>query len=173
MNKFIFFSTLILIIYSFYFHIDNLNEISNSFSELKKTNNDFEIEYKENLNKAYEYNQKKYQEVNNFYQQLSNHIFRLQYDPQPQQLTIAEDNELPNFEIWIDDNHMVYRNDKPAAALTWVIKYNNNTVLERNAKGETQYRYFGRDKGNYEIYLKSYYKGKYEKVSNSIFYQLN
>ena len=56
----------------------------------------------------------------------------------------------------------------PVRMLTWVVTDLNTDeiVLERNAEGEFEYRYFS--PGRYSVYLKAWYAGQYYPVSNQV-----
>ena len=56
----------------------------------------------------------------------------------------------------------------PIRMLTWVITDldTDEIVLERNAEGELEYRYFS--PGRYSIFLKAWYAGQYYPVSNEV-----
>ena len=56
----------------------------------------------------------------------------------------------------------------PVRMLTWVVTSleTNEIVLERNAEGELEYRYFS--PGRYSIYLKAWHAGQYYPVSNEV-----
>ncbi len=49
---------------------------------------------------------------------------------------------LNEFTLAIDDNYRVTRSENTTQSLTWVVKQNGSTVLERNALGDTHYTYY-------------------------------
>lgn len=76
-------------------------------------------------------------------------------------------------EIWVDDEYYIHRTaDANLRNIGWNILYNGEDVLERNAEGETEYRYFGNDSGVYTIYLTAFIDGAYRVVSNVVSYTL-
>lgn len=57
--------------------------------------------------------------------------------------------------------------------LGWIVTYNGEQVLHRNAEGEYSYAYFREDAGYYEIYLTAYVSGQYVPISNIVSYTIN
>lgn len=76
--------------------------------------------------------------------------------------------------LWVDANYMIHRSDYIDAgkisALEWVIKRNGKTVLQRNAKNETSYKYFANTTGYYTVYVQGYVDGQYRTLSNTVNY---
>ena len=54
----------------------------------------------------------------------------------------------------------------------WVVMHDGEVVLKRNARNETQYRYFRRAPGVYTIYLALFIDGSYRPISNVVSYKL-
>jgi hypothetical protein len=94
-------------------------------------------------------------------------------------ITISSDPNFPPtldslFSLSIGNDHTVTRTIGETSALTWVIKRNGVTVLERNATNELSYRYyasFGND--TYTVHLKAWLNGEYVRVSNIVAYKPN
>ena len=57
--------------------------------------------------------------------------------------------------------------------LGWMVFYNGEQVLHRNAEGEYSYTYFLYDPGYYEIYLTAYVQGQYVPISNTVSYTID
>ncbi|MCH2547088.1 MAG: hypothetical protein MK052_05730 [Alphaproteobacteria bacterium] len=84
---------------------------------------------------------------------------------------------VPSARIWLAEDYTINRSDLENAegtrALTWVIQANGNTMLERNAKNEMQYRYYRLQPGvTYTVYLKAFFDGAYHTVSNVLSFQV-
>ncbi|MGN0674155.1 MAG: hypothetical protein ACI4KG_00230 [Oscillospiraceae bacterium] len=76
-------------------------------------------------------------------------------------------------EITIDENHTVTRPEVEGYYnLGWMVFYNGEQVLHRNAEGELSYRYFLEESGTYEIYLSAYVSGQYVPISNTVTYTI-
>lgn len=76
-------------------------------------------------------------------------------------------------EITMDDDHTVHRPEVEGYRnLGWMVFYNGEQVLHRNAENELSYRYFLEESGEYEIYLTAYVEGQYMPISNSIRYTI-
>lgn len=76
-------------------------------------------------------------------------------------------------EITIDDNHTVTRPEVEGYSnLGWMVFYNGEQVLHRNAENEFSYTYFYTAPGEYEIYLTAYVKGQYVPISNTVSYTI-
>ena len=75
-----------------------------------------------------------------------------------------------SYTLTMDDTGLITRDGELNADLTWVIKVNGVTQLERNASGEMSYRPMNYGSGRYQIYLESYDIGGYQQVSNCIEY---
>lgn len=56
--------------------------------------------------------------------------------------------------------------------LGWMVYYNGEQVLHRNAEGEYSYTYFLTEPGYYEIYLSAYVQGQYVAISNTVSYTI-
>lgn len=56
--------------------------------------------------------------------------------------------------------------------LGWMVFYNGEQVLHRNAEGEYSYTYFLTESGYYEIYLSAYVQGQYVAISNTVSYTI-
>lgn len=55
----------------------------------------------------------------------------------------------------------------PVSSLTWVVKDSAGySVLERNAEGEFQYRYY--QTGQYTVSINAWYDGHYHQISNEV-----
>lgn len=80
----------------------------------------------------------------------------------------------PYVEIWLDKNYTINRTsvENGKGSLTWVIIYNGEIALQRNAEGETSYTYFGTDMGAYVVYMTDFVDGQYRVISNVISYTL-
>ena len=81
----------------------------------------------------------------------------------------------PAFTLWFDDANRVQRTttkNEEALQPAWVIVQNGDVVLERNAIGETVYRYFKDEEGVYTIYLKVWTGERYEVASNVVSYRI-
>ena len=76
-------------------------------------------------------------------------------------------------EITIDDNHTVTRPEVEGYRnLGWMVFYNGEQVLHRNAENEFSYTYFYTGPGEYEIYLTAYVHGQYVPISNTVSYTI-
>ncbi|MBD5130331.1 MAG: hypothetical protein HDT43_10505 [Ruminococcaceae bacterium] len=76
-------------------------------------------------------------------------------------------------EITIDDNHTVTRPEVEGYRnLGWVVIYNGEQVLDRNAENELSYTYFYTAPGEYEIYLNAFVQGQYVPISNTVSYTI-
>lgn len=76
-------------------------------------------------------------------------------------------------EITIDDNHTVTRPEVEGYMnLGWMVFYNGEQVLHRNAENELSYTYFYTAPGEYEIYLTAYVHGQYVPISNTVSYTI-
>lgn len=74
-------------------------------------------------------------------------------------------------DINVDSNYNVSRSGVLGESLTWVIEKDGVIVLERNAANELDYTYFNNTNGSYfRVWLKQFINGKYEIVSNVIYY---
>ena len=86
----------------------------------------------------------------------------------------TETEETLWIEIWLDEDHYVHRTgvDDDTASIAWVVLYNGEEVLERNALNETEYKYYRSDPGVYTIYLESFVDGSYKAISNIVSYTI-
>lgn len=76
-------------------------------------------------------------------------------------------------EITIDENHTVTRPEVEGYTnLGWMVFYNGEQVLHRNAQNELSYTYFLNKPGKYEIYLTAFVSGQYVPISNTVSYTL-
>lgn len=77
-----------------------------------------------------------------------------------------------SYVLTVDGTGLVTRTGELNDDLTWVIKFNGTTMLERNASGELTYRpmYYG--DGTYEVYLETYSYMGYVPVSNTVTFNL-
>lgn len=76
-------------------------------------------------------------------------------------------------EITIDENHTVTRPEVEGYSnLGWMVFYNGEQVLHRNAENELSYTYFYTAPGEYEIYLTAYVHGQYVPISNTVSYTI-
>ena len=57
--------------------------------------------------------------------------------------------------------------------LGWMVFYNGEQVLHRNAENEYSYTYFLYDPGYYEIYLTAFVQGQYVPISNTVSYTID
>ena len=74
-------------------------------------------------------------------------------------------------DINIDASYKVSRSGLLGEPLTWVIEKDGVIVLERNAENELDYTYYINTNGSYyRVWLKQFINGKYEIVSNVIYY---
>jgi hypothetical protein len=80
----------------------------------------------------------------------------------------------PYVEIWMDKNYTINRSSEENGKgnLTWVIVYNGEVALQRNAEGEMSYTYFQTDKGAYVVYMIDFVDGQYRVISNVISYHI-
>ena len=88
---------------------------------------------------------------------------------------LAKSVDRPKYKLWINESSKVYRNafdDELKWNIAWVILYNGNEVLSRNASNETSYNYFRNDPGTYTIYLEAWLGDGYEVVSNVVSYSI-
>lgn len=75
--------------------------------------------------------------------------------------------------ITIDENHTVTRpEDIEYYNIHWTVNYNGRCVLQRNARNELSYTYFGDSPGTYEIYLEAAVSGQYVPISNTVSYTI-
>lgn len=77
--------------------------------------------------------------------------------------------------IFVDENRIVNRglvDGELTARLVWTVKRDGELVLRRNAKSQTQFRYFGRKPGRYEVSVQKIVDGDYRTVSNVLSYEL-
>ncbi len=56
-------------------------------------------------------------------------------------------------------------------ATQWVIVHNGKVVLQRNARNEMSYKYFGTKDGLYKVYVQQFIDGKYQVISNVVAYR--
>ena len=76
-------------------------------------------------------------------------------------------------EITIDENHTVTRPEVEGYTnLGWMVFYNGEQVLHRNAENELSYTYFLNEPGTYEIYLTAFVSGQYVPISNTVSYTI-
>ena len=76
-------------------------------------------------------------------------------------------------EITIDDNHTVTRPEVEGYTnLGWMVFYNGEQVLHRNAENELSYTYFYTAPGEYEIYITAFVHGQYVPISNTVSYTI-
>lgn len=85
-----------------------------------------------------------------------------------------ETEAFPYVEIWMDKDYTINRTSEENGQgnLGWVVVYNGEVVLQRNAEGEMSYSYFGTDKGAYVIYMTDFVDGQYRVISNVIAYNI-
>ena len=91
--------------------------------------------------------------------------------------TAKKADVIPSAEIWVDENFTFHRSalksDEQVRMLTWVIQVDGQTVLERAAENETQYRYFNMNAGStVTAYLKAHVNGSYHTVSNVVSFRV-
>lgn len=70
------------------------------------------------------------------------------------EITEKEAKPKPPCHLYLGENHVVNRSlvdGEQDTTLSWQVKHNGKVVLKRNARNETQYRYFGTKPGRYEI----------------------
>lgn len=87
-------------------------------------------------------------------------------------LTISG-GEAPSYShhITLDYDFTVHRNGQIGDDLGWVIEKDGQVVLQRNAAGELQYRYFNNLYGSdYRVWLQAFIDGSYQQVSNPVEY---
>ncbi len=76
-------------------------------------------------------------------------------------------------EITIDENHTVTRPEVEGYTnLGWMVFFNGEQVLHRNAEDELSYTYFLTEPGQYEIYLTAFVSGQYVPISNTVSYTI-
>ncbi len=91
-------------------------------------------------------------------------------------ITISSDPLFPPsletlFSLSLAEDHTVTRTAGETSALTWIIKRNGITVLERNAANELVYRYYASTESDtYTVHLKAWFNGSYVRVSNIVAY---
>lgn len=80
----------------------------------------------------------------------------------------------PYVEIWMDKDYAISRSSEEngQGSLSWVIVYNGEVVLQRNAEGEMSYTYFQTEKGAYAVYMTDFVDGQYRVISNVISYHI-
>ena len=77
-------------------------------------------------------------------------------------------------EITIDENHTVTRPEVEGYLnLGWLVYYNGEQVLHRNAENELSYTYFLTEPGYYEICLTAFVSGQYVPISNTVSYTIS
>ena len=79
--------------------------------------------------------------------------------------------------VELDENNTVTRSKVAGTdlkSLGWVVKYNGHVVLQRAARNERRYRYFGDQPGRYSVFLTSWTGSKlcYGRISNIVTYTL-
>ncbi len=79
----------------------------------------------------------------------------------PVTITIAPDHTVTRPEVEGYEN------------LGWMVFYNGEEVLHRNAENEYSYQYFGDNPGKYEICLTAYVSGQYVPISNTVSYSIS
>ena len=87
--------------------------------------------------------------------------------------TIGNDKTSEMIEITLDDDNTVTR---PSVSgyenLGWIVKYNGEQVLDRNAKNELTYKYYRTMPGTYEIYVTAWKDREYVQISNTVTYTI-
>ncbi len=77
------------------------------------------------------------------------------------------------YELTLADGFEAHRSGQIGDSLTWVIERDGEIVLERSATNELSYIYYNNIAGsNYRVWLKKFIDGQYEKVSNTLEYQV-
>ncbi len=74
--------------------------------------------------------------------------------------------------LTLDYDFTVHRDGAIGDNVSWVVERDGNVVLQRNAAGELEYRYFGNYyyPGDYRIWLQGYVGGSYQRISNIVEY---
>lgn len=73
--------------------------------------------------------------------------------------------------LTLDYDFTVHRDGAIGDAVSWVIERDGNIVLQRNASGELEYRYFYNYLGgDFRIWLQAFAGGSYQRVSNIVEY---
>ena len=97
------------------------------------------------------------------------------YDLQNDQLTKPQEEvRIPNYELTIDENHLIHLHNTGSEAvnLTWIITHNGSSPIERAATSDPTFQYDSSTPGIYTLYLKSFYDGSFHTISNVITYEL-
>lgn len=78
------------------------------------------------------------------------------------------------FELSLDEAHVVTRSGNIGDAVQWVIEKDGQVVLQRNAANELDYAYYNNvDGSHYRIWLQKFIDGQYEVVSNIVEYDFS
>lgn len=91
-------------------------------------------------------------------------------------ITISSRSQTPAeleslFTLTLGSDLVVSRSDGESSNLTWVVKRNGITVLQRNAANEFSYKYYANNSGyTYTIHLNAWFNGEYQRVSNTVTY---
>jgi ankyrin repeat protein len=94
-------------------------------------------------------------------------------DPSPPK---ASSSDGPRAELWLDKDQVIRRSgvtNDSGGLLQWVVKFNGQVALKRNARNETSYRYFHRAPGSYTVCLEQFVDGRYRVISNEVAYTLS
>ncbi|MEJ2463866.1 MAG: GEVED domain-containing protein [Candidatus Thiodiazotropha sp.] len=77
------------------------------------------------------------------------------------------------YELTLEEGFDVHRTGQIGESLTWVIEKDGEVVLERSASSELSYIYYSNINGSkYRVWLKKFINGQYERVSNTVEYEV-
>lgn len=140
----------------------------NSYSQLAEQYQQLLQKSQTLVEKNYELTQKN-KELSGKIQALQNHNMNHLPSENPPTSTL-----FPFVTIALGDDYSISRTLEPngTIGITWVIVFDGETVLEKNALNETQYKYFRQDPGIYTIYITAFIDGAYRVISNIISYKI-
>ena len=97
------------------------------------------------------------------------------YYGETEDFTVAVDSSgvVPEYayHLTLDHDFTVHRDGALGDDVSWVIEKNGQIVLQRNAAGELEYRYYSNTAGSdFRIWLQQFINGSYQQVSNVVEY---